>query len=82
MLWIGYGSNIPAVLVGNSHVHPVDTVDILGMKFDCALRSDPHIRELNSAMASLAGVASRLRVYLPPDLVSDVIKSLLIGKIG
>ena len=82
VLWIESGSNTPAVLVSNSHVHPVDTVDILGMKFDRALRSDPHIQELNSAMASLAGVARCLRAYLPPDLVSDVIKSLLIGKIG
>ena len=54
VLWLGSGMKSPSVLVGNTLVPPKSSIDILGMKFDRSLSSDPHIRELISASASLA----------------------------
>ena len=52
------------------------------MKFDHGLGLILHVRELTSAMASIAGLAGHHKVHLPPNLVADVIRVLLVGKIG
>ena len=73
----------PCVLIGDSVVSPVDSIQVLGMKFDRGLGSDPHVRELTSAVASMAGLARCLRIHLPTeDLVVDIVKALLVGKVG
>ena len=66
----------------NSLISPVETIDFLGLKFDYSVNSDPHIRKLISDVASLAGVARHLKVYLPSNLVAEVVRALLVGKIG
>ena len=81
-MWINSGKLSPCVKIGSSLVTPVNSVGVLGMKIDRGLKSNPHIRELNSAVASLTGVARCLRVHLPPDLVAIIIKALLVGKIN
>ena len=82
VLWINSGRLQLCVLIGDSGVTPVDSIEVLGTKFDRGLGSDPHLRELTSAVASMAGLARRLKIHLPTDLVVDIMKALLVGKVG
>ena len=82
VLWIGSGPTSPDVKVSNSLVSPVKNIEILGLKFNRNLKFDPHIEALISAAASLAGVARCLKAHLPTNLVADVVRALLVGKIG
>ena len=82
VLWINSGKFSPCIKIGSSLVTLVNSVGVLGMKFDRSLKSDPHIRELTSVVASLTGVARYLRVHLPPDLLAVIMKALLVGKIN
>ena len=63
---------------------PIDTVtiEVFGLKFNRNLKSDPHLNEMILAVASLAGVAQCLRAHLPANLVADVVRALLVGKVG
>ena len=82
VLWIGPGTTSPKVMIGNSLVSPVESIEFLGLKFNRDLKSDPHIATLNSAVASLAGVARWLKVHLPSNLAADIVRALLVGRIG
>ena len=82
LLWICSGATSLTVTIGGSTVHPVNTIDFLGVKFDRRLKSDPHIRSLISATASLAGIARRLKIHLPSMAAADVVKALLVGKLS
>ena len=82
VLWINSGKESPVVSVGSARVPPSNTINILGMQFDSGLRADPHVQELITSVASMAGIARRLRVHIPPDMVADVVKALLVGKIS
>ena len=70
------------VSICDSVVTPVDSIKVLGTKFDRGLGSDPHVRKLTSALASMAGLARCLKIHLPTDLVADNVKALLVGKVG
>ena len=82
VIWFGSGSKSPKVMVGNALVSPVESIEILSLKFGHDLKSDPHISTLISSVASLAGAARRLRIHLPAQLAKDVVRALIIGKIG
>ena len=82
VLWINSGKMRPCVMIGESQVTPMDSIEVLGMKFDRGPGSDPHVMELSSAVSSIACLARGLKLHLPPDLVADVIRALLVGKIG
>ena len=82
VLWIGPGTTSPKVMIGNSLVSPVESIEFLGLKFNRDLKSDPHIATLNSAVVSLAGVARWLKVHLPSNLAADIVRALLVGRIG
>ena len=69
VIWFGSGSKSTKVMVGNALVSPVESIEILGLKFGRDLKSDPHINTLISSVASLAGVARHLRIRLPAHLV-------------
>ena len=66
VLWIDSGLNSPTVSIGSSLATPVNTIEFLGLKFDRKLKSDPHIRSITSAVATLVGLTRRLKVHLPP----------------
>ena len=68
--------------VRNGDVSLVDRKEVLRLQFNRKLKSDPDLAALILAVASLVGVARRLRVSHPPDLVAEVVKPLLIGKVG
>ena len=72
----------PCLKIGESQVTSVDSIEVVGMKFDCVLGSDPQARELSPAVAYIASPARCLKLHLPSDLVADVVMALLMGKIG
>ena len=51
-------------------------------KFNRGLKSDPNIQSLTFAVASLVGVARRLKFHLPPNQVTEVVRALLVGRVG
>ena len=61
---------------------PVVTIEVHGLKFNRNLKSDPHLNEIILAIASLAGITRHLRGHLPANLVADVVRALLVGKVG
>ena len=65
ILWMGSGSNSPRVNIGDISVAPVETIEVLGLKFTRRLKSDPYILALTSAMATIVGIARRLMIHLP-----------------
>ena len=65
ILWIGSGSNSPRVTIGDISVAPVETIEVLGLKFTRRLKSDPYILTLTSAMATIVGIARCLMIHLP-----------------
>ena len=67
-------------MAGNILVSQVETIDFPGLKFGRNLKSD--INLLISAINSLAGVARCFRVHLPTRFAADVVRALLVGKIG
>ena len=81
LMWVNSGKMSSCVSVGSSLVSSVDLIEVLGIKFDRGLSSNPHIQKLISSVASLTGVTRCLRVDLPPDLVAEVMEALLVGKI-
>ncbi len=82
ILWIGTGSNTPDVAIGETTVKPTNTIEVLGLKFDRCLKSNPHLESITSSAASLAGLTRRLRAHLPSHYAAEVAKALMVGKVG
>ena len=81
ILWAGSGVN-PPVAVGDVTVCPGSSIEILGIKFDKHLTPTPHLCALEKAIRGIGGTARRLSVHLPQDLMGEVVKALLVGKIS
>ena len=67
VLWIGSGLTTSVVNIGNSLVPPVESIEVLGVKFNRSLKSDPHIAALTSAANSYKGVARQLEALNFPN---------------
>jgi hypothetical protein len=53
------------VEVDGSVIHPVDTIELLGVRYDRKLLTAPHIKALLTAVRQRASVISRLANHLP-----------------
>ena len=82
ILWVGTGTNCPDVAVGDINVASGNNIELLGLKFNRHLKSNPHLEALTASAASIAGMARRLYTHLPTDCAIKVTRSLLTGKVG
>jgi hypothetical protein len=54
-----------SVEVDGSVIHPVDIIELLGVRYDRKLSTTPHIKALLAAMRQRASVVARLANHLP-----------------
>ncbi len=70
------------IKVGSSLVEPSDSLEVLGVKFDKQLTTNPHLSSLNVSARSMTAVANRLALHLPRNSLKSVMGALVRGKIG
>ncbi len=82
LLWAGTAGT--TIKLGSTVVSPSKVVELLGVKFDGRLSPAPHADALLASARSIAGLARRLALHLPPchQLLQEVVRSLLIGKLS
>ena len=82
ILWIGSGSDTPNVVIGDATVIPSDTIEVLGLKFNKSLKTNPHLEAVTASAASIAGLARHLRAHLPSHYAAEVARTLMVGRVG
>ncbi len=83
ILWVGDGgSNSTPINVGGTLVSPSSTVDMLGVSFDNRLTPAPHLLSTLRSARSLAGASRRLSLHLRRQVLQQVVRALLVGKVG
>ncbi len=82
IVWAGSGTITPSVSIGETVVTPSNTIEILGLKFNRNLKTNPHLEAVTASAASLSGIARRLRAHLPVHHAAEVTKALMVGKVG
>jgi hypothetical protein len=67
LLFSSRAGNVTETLVevDRSVIHPVDTIELLGVRYDRKLSTGPHIKALLAAVRQRASVISRLANHLP-----------------
>ncbi len=80
ILWVGGdGGN---VRVGDISVSPSNVVDVLGVQFDHHLSPAPHANKAHASARMLAGASRRLSLHLRSPILKDVVRALVVGKVG
>ena len=82
IFWVSLGPCSPCVTICDFPVTQVDTIKVLGLKFHRSQKPDPKIGALVSGVATIAGIARRPRLYLRFSSTLEVVRSLLVGKVG
>ncbi len=80
VLWVGDEGG--TVQVGNVAVAPSSRVDLLGVAFDHRLSPTPHLEGLLRAAHGLVGACSRLARHLHGPVLRQVVRALLVGRVG
>ncbi len=80
VLWVGDEGR--AVKVGSVTVAPSNRVDLLGVAFDRRLSPAPHLDGLIRAAHGLVGASSRLARHLRGPVLRQVVRALLVGRVG
>ena len=78
----GSDCKYPWLTIVGTTVSPVEAMQVLGMKFNRGLKSDPYIKSVTSAATTIAGMIMRLILHLSTDRALEVVRALLQGKIG
>jgi hypothetical protein len=69
------------VELDGSVIHPVDTIELLGARYDRKLSTAPHIKALLAAVRQRASVISRLANHLPRgEYLRQLSYGLVVGK--
>jgi hypothetical protein len=69
------------VEVDGSVIHPVDTIELLGVRYDRKLSTTPHIKALLAAVRQCASVVARLANHLPRgEYLQQLSYGLVVGK--
>ena len=84
VVWVGDASVTASspINVGGTMVNPSSTVDVLGVTFDNRLSPAPHLSSMLRSARSLAGASTRLSLHLRQQVLQQVIRALLVGKVG
>jgi hypothetical protein len=66
--------------VDGSVIHPVDTIELLGVRYNRKLSTTPHTKALLAAVRQRASVISRLANHLPRgEYLRQLSYSLVVG---
>jgi hypothetical protein len=69
------------VEVDGSIIHPGDTIELLGVRYDRKLSTKPHVKALLAAVRQRASVVARLANHLPRgEYLRQLSYGLVIGK--
>ena len=82
IIWVGDGGRNLPVNFGGIMVNPSNTVDILGVSFNNRLSPAPHLASVLQSARSLAGASRRLSLHLRRQVLQQVVRSLLVGKVA
>ncbi len=80
LMWTGAASY--PIKVGSTLVTDKNCLEMLGVKFDKALRPLPFLEAQANSAKQILGLTRRLSHHLPPHLCSIISSSLLTGKLG
>ncbi len=81
ILWVGAEKEV-SVRVGSVTVDPANTVDVLGVTFDKHLSVAPYLSAVLSSARTIAGASRRLAMHLRQRTLQQVVRALLVGKVG
>ena len=81
IMWVN-SSESPPVLVGGISVNPAPSLELLGVRFDKSLRSNPFLSAQLAASKRILGISRRLGRHLPPSMTSSVSSALFVGKLS
>ncbi len=83
VLWSGLPSGVegPAIDVSGVLVAPLQSIELLGTKFDKNLGSAPFVNMQYKAAAPIVATVKRLARYLPQTHLAGVASALLAGKL-
>ncbi len=81
VMWIQASAG-PPVHVGDVMVQDSNSLDLLGVSFNKALKSTPYLKSQATATRRIRGAISALSRHLPPPYVAKVARALVLGKTG
>ncbi len=84
VMWSGLSrsSKDPEVTVGKTLVEPSPCIELLGVRFDKNLSSNPFVMSQQRAAAPILATIRRLSRYLPRAPLSQVASALIVGKLS
>ncbi len=70
------------LLVGDMLLNPSSSVDLLGVTFNGQLSPTPHMAACLRSARSLAAASRRLSLHLQEQVLRQVVRALVVGKVG